>query len=492
MGNHCDEQIGEIPLELKPDLDPELVEEFINDAREQLHNIEQGTLALEKNAADHEVIHSLFRAFHTFKGNAGFLDFAAISQLAHALESLLDGARENRLQINSVIIEIILKSRDTLQKFVDEIEAQITGKKPRAIVNIPTAALKVATKFMLNGEGHGAAMAHPPEPEKPAPTAPAPKARVEAAKEIPAPRPTTEQPVAPKSSYQSGAALHVVKVATSKLDSLVDLAGELLIAQSLVVQNVNSPAVSRHMLARNLDQLSRISKELQRMAMSMRMVPIRATFHKMQRLVRDIAAKQQKHVHFILEGEDTEVDRTLAEKLADPLDAHDPQRGRPRHRAARQARGHRQAPDRRDPSARLPQERHHHHRSRGRRRGPQSRAHRRKGDRQRLAAPRRYARRPRHPQLHPPARLFHRGRCHLHLRPWRRHGRGAKKHRAASRQDRHQVDPGPRHDLHHPAAAHPRHHRRPDHPRRRPALRPAHRVGARVLSPQVLQRHLAA
>jgi len=335
MGNHSDEQIGEIPLELKADLDPELVEEFLSDAREQLHNIEQGTLALEKDATDHEVIHSLFRAFHTFKGNAGFLDFAAISQLAHALESLLDGARENRLQINSVIIEIILKSRDTLQKFVDEIEAQITGKKPRVIVNIPTAALKVATKFILNGDGHAAAKPHPPEPAKAAPVEakpvpvetkpaavePKPAARIEEPKII-APSPQlmkSEQPVAHKSTYQTGTALHAVKVATSKLDSLVDLAGELLIAQSLVVQNVNSPTANRHSLARNLDQLSRISKELQRMAMSMRMVPIRATFHKMERLVRDIAAQQQKHVRVILEGEETEVDRTIAEKLADPL-----------------------------------------------------------------------------------------------------------------------------------------------------------------------------
>ena len=109
MGKNTDEQIDEIPLELKADVDAELVEEFISDAREQLQNIEQGTLALEKDAQDQEVLNTLFRAFHTFKGNAGFLDLTAVSQLAHMLESLLEGARENRLKINSVIIEIILK-----------------------------------------------------------------------------------------------------------------------------------------------------------------------------------------------------------------------------------------------------------------------------------------------------------------------------------------------------------------------------------------------
>jgi two-component system chemotaxis sensor kinase CheA len=85
------------------------------------------------------------------------------------------------------------------------------------------------------------------------------------------------------------------------------------------VQNATSHDVDRHLAARNLDPLSRISKELQRMAMSMRMVPIRATFRKMERLVRDVASQQRKDVQLIVSGEDTEVDRTIAEKFADPL-----------------------------------------------------------------------------------------------------------------------------------------------------------------------------
>jgi two-component system chemotaxis sensor kinase CheA len=310
MSDDSDEQIGEIPLELKADLDAELVEEFISDAREQLENIEQGTLALEKNALDQEVIRTLFRAFHTFKGNAGFLDLTAVSQLAHMLESLLDEARENRLQINSAIIEIILKSRDTLQEFVDEIEAQITGKKPRQIVDIPTAALKASVRHILSGDSILSGR----------PSALTTTEPIQAdTKEALAPALSHEQAMPATSAYMSGTALHAVKVSTSKLDGLVDLAGELLIAQSLIVQNISSPDVSRHALTRNLDQLNRISKELQRTAMSMRMVPIRATLQKLHRLVRNIAAKQNKHVQLVLEGEETEVDRTIVEKLSDPL-----------------------------------------------------------------------------------------------------------------------------------------------------------------------------
>ena len=297
MSKVSEEPIGEIPLELNADLDAELVEEFINDAREQLDHIEQATLALEKNAEDPEVLHTLFRAFHTFKGNASFLDFTAISQLAHLLESLLAAAREKRVRIHSPIIEILLKSRDTLQQFVVEIEAQATGRKPRRIVSIPTLALRESIWLILNGH---------------------------------APNSTPDSPVAAPlslslSSEETAATAYVggshnaVKVATVKLDGLVDLTGELLIAQSLVVQNISSPNTDRHVLARNLDQLNRISKELQRTSMAMRMVPLRATLQKMNRLVRNLALEQHKNVQLILEGEDTEIDRTIVEKLSDPL-----------------------------------------------------------------------------------------------------------------------------------------------------------------------------
>jgi two-component system chemotaxis sensor kinase CheA len=305
-----DEQIGEIPLEIKPDLDLELVEEFINDSREQLENIEQGTLALERDAHEPEVLRSLFRAFHTFKGNSGFLDLTPISSLAHMLESLLDAARENRVQITPRTIEIILKGRDTLQKFVDEIEGQISGKRPREVVTIPTAALKAALKFMISHEGAPAAA--------PA-TAPAPQGATPTAIPVLAEDDEHLEATPRTGGYVKGAALQVVKVSTAKLDGLVDLSGELLIAQSLIAQGALSHNVDRHTMARNIDQLTRICKELQRTAMSMRMVPIRATLQKMQRLARDIAAREKKNVQLILEGEETEVDRTVAEKLSDPL-----------------------------------------------------------------------------------------------------------------------------------------------------------------------------
>ncbi|HEY8966710.1 MAG TPA: chemotaxis protein CheA, partial [Candidatus Methylacidiphilales bacterium] len=110
-----------------------------------------------------------------------------------------------------------------------------------------------------------------------------------------------------------------VKVDTSKLDALFDLVGEMVIAQSLVAQDPDVKLVSSQRLTRNISHLSRITDELQKTAMSMRMVPIRGTFQKMNRVVRDISAKVGKTIDFVISGEDTELDRTIVEEISDPL-----------------------------------------------------------------------------------------------------------------------------------------------------------------------------
>ncbi len=111
----------------------------------------------------------------------------------------------------------------------------------------------------------------------------------------------------------------MVKVDTGKLDGLLDLVGEMVIAQSLVGQNFSELAGLNPQTARNITQLGRITKELQRVSMALRMVPIRGVFQKMSRVVRDISTKQQKKVNFTTNGEDTELDRTVVEELNDPL-----------------------------------------------------------------------------------------------------------------------------------------------------------------------------
>jgi two-component system chemotaxis sensor kinase CheA len=110
-----------------------------------------------------------------------------------------------------------------------------------------------------------------------------------------------------------------VKVDTGKLDYLVDMAGEMVIAESLVRHDPELAAAKSPRLQRNLAQLTRITTELQKTAMAMRLVPIGPLFRRMARLVRDLSRQFDKRVEMVTEGDDIELDRNIVEELADPL-----------------------------------------------------------------------------------------------------------------------------------------------------------------------------
>ena len=298
----------EAPLNLNLADDTELLREFITESREHLDNIEQGVLVLENSPNDAEVLNTIFRAFHTFKGGAGFLNLIPINRLAHVLESLLDLARQGKLAIDATVIELILRGRDVLKRFLDEIEGQLAGSRPVQPITIPTAVLKAEAQEVIEGKhlasapaevGTATACLAPAEPVSSG------NAAVDAAVET------------ARANLPAQAAM--VKVDTGKLDGLLDLVGEMVIAQSLVGQNIGELAGLNPQAVRNITQLGRITKELQRVSMALRMVPIRGVFQKMSRVVRDIGMKQQKKVNFITSGEDTELDRTVVEELNDPL-----------------------------------------------------------------------------------------------------------------------------------------------------------------------------
>ncbi|MGA2246910.1 MAG: chemotaxis protein CheA [Verrucomicrobiota bacterium] len=339
------------PLNLSLAQDAELLREFITESREHLDNIEQGVLTLENSPADAEVLNTIFRAFHTFKGGAGFLNLFPINRLAHVLESLLDLARQGKLVIDATVIELILRGRDVLKQFLDEIEGQLGGTRRQMPIAIPTALLKAEVQERMEA---GNDLAQKPAPgslmnqTQTAPVAMAPEAMAPVsalAEAMPAAPATSATPAVPSAPVPptapaepassgngamdaavetarlnaSAAPAAMVKVDTGKLDGLLDLVGEMVIAQSLVGQNFSDLAGVNPQAMRNIAQLGRITKELQRVSMALRMVPIRGVFQKMSRVVRDIAMKQQKKVNFNTSGEDTELDRTVVEELNDPL-----------------------------------------------------------------------------------------------------------------------------------------------------------------------------
>jgi two-component system chemotaxis sensor kinase CheA len=296
--------VAETELNLNVASDGDLLREFITESREHLDHIEQGVLVLEKEPANAEMLNTVFRAFHTFKGGAGFLNLIPINRLAHILESLLDLARQGRFTITSPTIEIILRGRDVLKQFLDAIDGQVSGGKPATPILIPTEGLKAEVARMIERVSSGKMSDAAAPLTEISPAAPA----------IPAPDAAT--PAAPTAN---GSASAMVRVDTNKLDGLLDLVGEMVIAQSLVAPDLSRLSNGDAQFSRNVAQLTRITRDLQRVSMSLRMVPIRGLFQKMARVARDISAKQNKKVNFLTSGEDTELDRGVVEELNDPL-----------------------------------------------------------------------------------------------------------------------------------------------------------------------------
>ena len=282
--------------------DGDILREFVNESREHLENIEQGILILEEQPDDTEMLGSIFRAFHTFKGASGFLRLMPVNRLSHELESLLDSARSGRLLLNPKIIDIILAGKDILKDFIDELQLQIDQHKPVEPIHVPGNDLAMRVRHIL-ANPQSAQDQHSDEVVDGA----------EVSSEAAPPSPNGSGEVRKKSTSQ------MMKVDTRKFDSLVELVGELVIAQTQVSQHPDLVSLRSQQLSRNLLQLSQIALELQKIAMSLRMVAIKATFQKMNRLVRDLTASIQKQVELVISGEDTEMDRTIVEELGDPL-----------------------------------------------------------------------------------------------------------------------------------------------------------------------------
>ncbi|MCL5097787.1 MAG: Hpt domain-containing protein, partial [Candidatus Omnitrophica bacterium] len=127
--------------ELNIEGDDDLLREFLDESYDHLQKIELEILALENQAGNPDSIHSIFRAFHTLKGGSAWLHLAPLNRLAHELESLLDLARQQKLTVDSRIINLILDGCDTIRQFLERIESQLSGNEPPAPIRAPFQAL---------------------------------------------------------------------------------------------------------------------------------------------------------------------------------------------------------------------------------------------------------------------------------------------------------------------------------------------------------------
>lgn len=287
--------------------DAPLVADFITEANEHIETAESALLELENNPADDELINKIFRGFHTVKGMAGFLNLTEIGSLAHSAENLLDLARKGKLVLAAENSDVVFESVDMLKKMLARLKDCMESGTP---ISTQDQLPQLLETLKAAAEGRMPA---------PSPTPSQTKADDEKLDGILAEKTETK-----KTTSSSGSAAHAtsdekIKVSTTRLDNLINMTGELVIAQLMVAEEINTGASSAHELVRKVAHQGKIVRELQELSMSMRMVPVQGVFQKMSRLARDLSRKASKPVDFVTIGEETELDRTVVDKIADPL-----------------------------------------------------------------------------------------------------------------------------------------------------------------------------
>ncbi len=286
----------------------ELYGEFLDETRDLLDSFQQQLVRLETEPGNADLVKKIFRVAHTIKGNAGFIGLMPLGELSHAMESILGKLRDQQMvfspDINDALLEGVDSARGVLKEFLADnlASVDVTGviERLHRIEKNEPAAKSAPAKI---GETWSPEILD--QPHAPAEPAVAAQARPEA----------TASAASAADDADSGR--HFMRVSADRLDQLVNLVGELVAGRSRLIQ------LKREIPHKSFDEvssfISNIATELQTAVLSIRMVPISQLFTRFYRPVRDTARNIGKDVQLVLEGEETELDKTIVEEIHDPL-----------------------------------------------------------------------------------------------------------------------------------------------------------------------------
>ncbi len=301
--------------------DPEITADFISETVEHFEISDENLLILERDPENEDAIATIFRAFHTIKGTTSFIGLPPISELAHKAENLLDEVRKKRLNFEGKVVDATFNAFDLIKKMIRQLEtALVEGKPFEPDPELPSILAQL--KKAISGNS----------------VLPFPKALktrcfqketsedVENVSEIDIVERKTGENERKLEGNVSGyatkprkAVKQTMKIDAERIDLLLETIGELVIVESIVSREASMRKEESCDMERNMGQLAKITRSLQDIGMSMRLIPIDATFGKMGRLVRDLARKTGKKIELVMVGKETELDKSMVEKLGDPL-----------------------------------------------------------------------------------------------------------------------------------------------------------------------------
>jgi two-component system chemotaxis sensor kinase CheA len=313
------------------DFEQELKIGFLDEALQSATEVESCFLELENNPNDDENINRIFRHVHNLKGSARAVGFEEFADFTHQFENFILKVKSKEIKPTSVVVSILLKGNDQIVVMINGLKANINARfEFSELLNemknynetssvsehiIEELSNKLSSEDKAQSEMSPEellALYEKQEAEKNAPTEPLITETVQHA--VPTPKVAA---VAASTANSKQASEETLRVGLNKIETLINSIGEMVILQGVLRELVID--ADNLFLKKTVHQLRKVGKEIQDISMSLRMVAIKPTFQKMQRIVRDTSQSLNKEIHLELIGEETEVDKTVLEKINDPL-----------------------------------------------------------------------------------------------------------------------------------------------------------------------------
>lgn len=306
-------------------LQQQLINDLLIESFESLDNFDRELLLLEKNEGSPDTFNVIFRVIHTIKGTAGCIGLGKIESVAHVGESLLSLLRDGKLKVTPPLISTLLEYSDALKDMMRCLEK--TGKEG----DVDYTGLLDKLQSLQNGDVPIEVVEEKDVEKKEEPAANAgwglfgddepvtPVSVASPAPPVATPVHATEAAPVENAPARGGASISdtAIRVEVGQLDKLMNLVGELVLARNQIVQFTTK---SKDPTLLNASQrLNIITTELQENVMKTRMQPIENVWAKFPRIVRDIARELGKRLQLVMEGSETELDRTIIEAIKDPL-----------------------------------------------------------------------------------------------------------------------------------------------------------------------------
>ena len=297
----------------------EFIEEFLVEAGENLDQLDRDLIALEERPDDPQRLASIFRTVHTIKGNSGFFGFSKLGALTHSGEHLLGRLRDGKIRLNDRVTGTLYSMVDAVRSILHAIEETgVEGEQDFRELSQTLAAVAAEDSSAAEPEvatpAPSAAAPPPSAPQTapPVPVAPTPEAIAPSTAPFSSPQPPPSTAPAKPASPSSDTS---IRVDVGLLASILDLVGELVLARN----ELRSIESTDPVLEGVIHRINTVTNSLQEAAVKTRMQPIEHVFNKFPRTVRDLAVACGREVQLVIDGADTELDRTLIESIRDPL-----------------------------------------------------------------------------------------------------------------------------------------------------------------------------